>query len=124
MSSGCSLYFPMFFYQSSSALISIMAILSLSTGKAFQRCRTHSDNFIGAFQPSDETDILSSTRLEQTPGSNGLFHLLSLSVRLTRFFFFIILTLFFFIKCANWNISGFKFDNKSNANVLTLEEAE
>lgn len=49
------------------------------------------------FNHQMSSDILSSTCLEQTSGSNELFCLLSLSGRVAGCFFFIILTLFFFI---------------------------
>lgn len=70
------------------------------------------------------SDILSLTCLEQTTGSNELFHLWSLSSKVAGCFFFIILTLFFFINLANLNISGFIINSESNANALTLEEVE
>lgn len=76
------------------------------------------------FNHQMSSDILSSTCGEQTSGSNELFRLLSLSGGVAGCFFFIILTLFFFINWANWNISGFKINNESNANALTLEEVE
>lgn len=65
--------------------------------------------------------ISSSTRSEQTSGSNGLFRLLSLSVRDAKSSFFIILTLFFSLSSG---LTGTFQDlkiNKSNANILTLE---